>query len=370
MGPSRSQDLAAIEALRPITWVMSRSKKRRNHRGTTPATAPGPAHEPRATASFGALLLRARQERGLGHDDVARDTRVPKRYLLALETESISSLPGGLYNRAHLRTYAVYLGLDADSLLRDYDRTVQEQTDSRRLAAEPDQIAALQAVIQQRESKTAHGTAGLQTAKGRVIVSGIAVVVLAGGVWVATRYLSQTARVSPAPLSTAGIVTPGIVAGDTRPDTVPSAESAAPRLPLAETKQRAPARETEPPQPTATPVPAIVEERQISTLAVNDSGVGTDVVGRELVGRAETFAVGTRVVFWTQVIGGRAGDTIRHVWFHEGRQVATVNLPVRGASWRTQSQRTLAPGADGEWRVEARDQDGRVLAEHKFRCAL
>jgi hypothetical protein len=111
------------------------------------------------------------------------------------------------------------------------------------------------------------------------------------------------------------------------------------------------------------------EERRVSPpIAVDDSGVGTDVVGRELVGRADTFAVGTRVVFWTQVVGGRAGDTVRHVWLREGRPVATVTLPVGGASWRTQSRRMLVPGADGEWRVEARDQDGRVLAQHTFRC--
>jgi cytoskeletal protein RodZ len=357
---------------------MSRSKRRRTHRGGTPVTAQGVrTNEPRPTASFGALLLRARQERGIAHDDVARETRVPKRFLLALENESISSLPGGLYNRAYLRTYAVYLGLDADSLLRDYDRTVQEQTDSRGLATEPDQFAALQAVIQQRESQSARGQAGFQTARGRLIVSGIAVVVLAAGVWMGARHLTL-----PAQLSLASFSTPTVLVSDTRPNGGRITQSAVASLPLAAPVPPAPESqaEPEPPRPVAAPVPAIVqegaqvartEERQASTpISVNDSGVGTDVVGRELIGRAETFAVGARVVFWTQVIGGRAGDTIRHVWFHEGRPVATVTLPVGGASWRTKSQRTLVPGADGEWRVEARAEDGRVLAEHKFRCAL
>jgi hypothetical protein len=103
-------------------------------------------------------------------------------------------------------------------------------------------------------------------------------------------------------------------------------------------------------------------------VSVTDSGVGTDVVDRQLVGRADAFAVGTRVFFWTLVTGGRRGDTLRPGWVPEGRTVANVSLAIGGASWRTQSQRMLAPGADGEWLVEAQDDAGRVLARHVFRC--
>src|SRR5688572_8898526 len=104
---------------------MSRSgkKQRKHHVSDTPrlhedsaAAAAGrvaDAHEPAMpNASFGAMLLHARTQRGISHDDVARDTRVAKRYVLALENESLNSLPGGLYNRAYVRTYAAYLGLD------------------------------------------------------------------------------------------------------------------------------------------------------------------------------------------------------------------------------------------------------------------
>jgi hypothetical protein len=101
-------------------------------------------------------------------------------------------------------------------------------------------------------------------------------------------------------------------------------------------------------------------------MSVTDSGVGTDVIDRELVGRSERFAIGTRIVFWTLVTGGRAGDRIRHTWLHRGRTVATVKLPVAGANWRTHSQRILGPGTDGEWVVEAQDDHGRVLGRHAF----
>src|SRR5687767_12360694 len=135
---------------------MSRSgKKRKKHQllqttsldddsGAAAAGRVADAHEPAMpNASFGAMLLHARTQRGISHDDVARDTRVAKRYVLALENESLSSLPGGLYNRAYVRTYAAYLGLDADLIVRDYDRTAQEQRGTRGSASKPDEIDAL-----------------------------------------------------------------------------------------------------------------------------------------------------------------------------------------------------------------------------------
>jgi cytoskeletal protein RodZ len=362
---------------------MSRSgKKRRKHQilqtkrvhvdsGAAAADHVSHAQEPaRRSASFGAMLLHARQERGISHDDVARDTRVAKRYLLALESESLSSLPGGLYSRAYLRTYAAYLGLDADSIVRDYDRTVQEQIANQGLAAQPDQIAALGAAIRQKELQTQSRKVPLGTFKGPVAV-GIALVVLAGGVWVGARYLRNQAGMMPAPLSTADAVVSDTVA---KSDQISG--TAAAHIPV-ESELHLPDSEKEPVRSGAAPASTMLgqtpekgssEVRRAPTLlSVNDSGVGTDVVDRQLVGRSETFAVGTRIVFWTLVSGGRPGDTIRHVWFHRGRTVASVKLPVAGANWRTHSQRMPGPEADGEWVVEAQDEHGRVLARHAFR---
>ncbi len=115
-------------------------------------------------------------------------------------------------------------------------------------------------------------------------------------------------------------------------------------------------------------VAALTDAPSGAGLAVPQSGVGTDVVDRQLVGRADTFRVGTRVVFWTQIVGGRPGDSVRHVWLHNGQTIGIVELPVGGPSWRTQSRRTMAPDASGSWVVEARDSEGHVLARHEFRC--
>lgn len=106
----------------------------------------------------------------------------------------------------------------------------------------------------------------------------------------------------------------------------------------------------------------------LSRLSVARSGIGSEVIERELLGRSGTFGVGAAVTFWTHVVGGRRGDTIRHVWFHDGREVVAIALPVGSPSWRTQSRHSLAAGSEGEWVVESRDSEGRLLARQQFQC--
>lgn len=103
-------------------------------------------------------------------------------------------------------------------------------------------------------------------------------------------------------------------------------------------------------------------------IQVSHSGVGTGIRGRRLVGRADRFVEGTQVAFWTRVLGGRPGDVIRHVWFHEGEAVMRADLTIGGSHWRTYSRRLLSEGATGDWVVEARGPDGGVLARQEFLC--
>jgi hypothetical protein len=76
---------------------------------------------------LGNTLSRARRARAISLEDVERDTHVSKRYLEALENEDFSSFPAPVYARGFLRTYARYLGLNAEELIRifpNHDLTV------------------------------------------------------------------------------------------------------------------------------------------------------------------------------------------------------------------------------------------------------
>lgn len=66
---------------------------------------------------LGETLRRARQTKGITIEDAERVTRIPKKYLEALEVENYGILPAPVYARGFLRSYAAYLGLDAQDLL-------------------------------------------------------------------------------------------------------------------------------------------------------------------------------------------------------------------------------------------------------------
>jgi len=69
------------------------------------------------TSPLGDILQRARQARGITIEDAERATRIPRRYLEALEQENFTILPAPVYARGFLRSYSGYLGLDPAELL-------------------------------------------------------------------------------------------------------------------------------------------------------------------------------------------------------------------------------------------------------------
>jgi hypothetical protein len=103
-------------------------------------------------------------------------------------------------------------------------------------------------------------------------------------------------------------------------------------------------------------------------LSIVDFGVGTGVSNRMLTGRGDRFTTGTQVWFWTRTVGGKRGDTLTHVWIHEGGQTITYDRDLGGAHWRNSSRKSLKSTSVGRWVVEARDSAGRVLARTAFQC--
>src|SRR5260370_9927491 len=67
--------------------------------------------------SVGAVLAAKRGERGLSIEQVAASTRIRAEHLRAIEGDRFDSLPAAVYAKGYVRTYATYLGLDADELV-------------------------------------------------------------------------------------------------------------------------------------------------------------------------------------------------------------------------------------------------------------
>ena len=72
------------------------------------------------SADFGLKLKRAREERGVSLREIAEITKISVTALEALERNDISRLPGGIFSRSFVRSYAAEIGLDPDQTVRDF----------------------------------------------------------------------------------------------------------------------------------------------------------------------------------------------------------------------------------------------------------
>ncbi len=71
------------------------------------------------TASFGQMLLAAREKRGLSIEDAAHETRIPAQRLRYLESGNIAAFGSLTYARSFIRQYSDFLGVDASSMLEE-----------------------------------------------------------------------------------------------------------------------------------------------------------------------------------------------------------------------------------------------------------
>jgi cytoskeleton protein RodZ len=74
----------------------------------------------RTPDDFGSTLRQARERRGLSLRQIASATKISTAALEALERNDISRLPGGIFSRAFVRSYAVEVGLDPEKTIQHF----------------------------------------------------------------------------------------------------------------------------------------------------------------------------------------------------------------------------------------------------------
>ena len=88
--------------------------------------------------SFGENLRRERDVRGVSLREIAEGTKISVRFLQALEEDRLEVLPGGLFPRAFVRQYALFLGLDPERTVNDFVAAHGEAPPERRMAPVPE----------------------------------------------------------------------------------------------------------------------------------------------------------------------------------------------------------------------------------------
>ena len=77
--------------------------------------------------SLGEKLKQAREDRGISISEVAEQTRIAAHYLEAIEQDDYRTLPGGIFNKGFVKSFAKYVGVDEQDALQDYARLSSSQ---------------------------------------------------------------------------------------------------------------------------------------------------------------------------------------------------------------------------------------------------
>ena len=107
--------------------------------------------------------------------------------------------------------------------------------------------------------------------------------------------------------------------------------------------------------------PAVVSQTEVA-----EAVVGTSVVDRAPQGAASTFSRDVGTLYCFTRITGSDGETVEHVWYHEGQEMARVPLQIGGPDWRTWSTKRVVSDWTGSWRVDIQLGDGSVLQSVSF----
>lgn len=136
-------------------------------------------------ASLGEKLRQAREAKGLDLRDVADNTRIALNYLEAIEADNYKPLPGGIFNKGFVRSFAKAVGVDEKEALADYTNLMARQGAS---ASDEDNLPRRPQVL----------TSDRQSSPFGKIILALIFLGLAGvGIYYGVQYVQQQALNAP-----------------------------------------------------------------------------------------------------------------------------------------------------------------------------
>src|SRR5262245_7502472 len=242
--------------------------------------------------SFGQTLKQVMKHHGLRPEDVARATGLDVEHIEALARDDFRALPDDAVVRRALEAFALLVDVDPKEVMADYRQ--QQRRSARRVDRPPSKPM----------------TARLA---GFVIPGLIILAIAVTGLLFWPRSSRQNAS------------RPAEAALDHKPIREKAKQNQEVAAPVKTIELDASPRSA---TVTAAPTGA-------SRASVSAQGVGTRIVDHNLVGASDQFTEGDRVWYWTRIEGGTNGETIEHVWIHEGVEVNRVQVELGGPHWRT-----------------------------------
>ncbi len=125
--------------------------------------------------SIGNTLKEARSKKAVTLEDVHAKTKIHPRVLQLLEDEKFDKLPGPLFVKSFLKTYAEFLEVDSQELIQAYEKEEKK---------EPEQVLFIKSPQQrvQRVGSSIHFNKNLLLLPGILVVAVFALWVLVGAI--------------------------------------------------------------------------------------------------------------------------------------------------------------------------------------------
>ncbi len=102
-------------------------------------------------------------------------------------------------------------------------------------------------------------------------------------------------------------------------------------------------------------------------LSVSEAVITAGIESLTPKGASDSFEANVGKLYaFTKITGAEGETTIKHLWFHGDQLVSEVELPIKAASWRTYSSKTITPEMTGPWKVDVTTHDGTVLKSIPF----
>lgn len=128
--------------------------------------------------SLGEKLRAAREAKGISISEVAEQTRIAPMYIECIENDNYKPLPGGIFNKGFVKSYARFIGLDEGEALQDYSRLITQS----------DGVTPIEDVRSYRPEVLTDDRAS-QSSISTIIFAGIILALMTGAIYLVVSYL-------------------------------------------------------------------------------------------------------------------------------------------------------------------------------------
>ena len=355
--------------------------------------------------TIGNYLKSGREARNIRLSEVARSTKISKWYLDCLEKDEFDKIPGGPYIKGYIASYASFIGIEEDEILKRYDSLQINSADDNEISDHLPQDKKRQKLL------------GVSFSKKRLLILSMAVLVaLAFGLnhfffqnqpHIAAQLSNeQDSNMQSAPASQLKPVETRLAPHDNSGQSSELKNSAKNNetesqkkmegqdIHFPKTTDKAPAISKVPSSSEKEDLKGPVLSQAKNTLAQDTTGTtdrqleatpgyqtpdaqsqavnnlrviravaAGNILNKNPAELLDTFHWSMEKVYiWTMIECEQPPSAIRHTYYFKGQKVNDIVLKIKSPRWRTWSYKTLLEKRwIGQWRVDITSDEGKLL---------